>query len=100
MGEALQVARLDEAVRSMGSYRGADHAEVLRTYLGLLTLGKSDFEAAEGVRNDPFFRSSLGLERGLSAARLRQRMDTSAMDYARAVDPRPTRRFSSRWRFR
>ncbi|MCG5517471.1 IS1380 family transposase, partial [Ectothiorhodospira sp. 9100] len=54
--------------------------------LGLLTLGKSDFEAAEGVRKDPFFLSCMGLKRGLSAARLRQRMDASSMDYARALD--------------
>jgi hypothetical protein len=70
----------------LGPYRGASHAEVLTTYLGLLTLGKSDFEAAEGARSDPFFQAALGLERGISAARLRQRLDAFAMDYARALD--------------
>ncbi|MCG5525875.1 IS1380 family transposase [Ectothiorhodospira haloalkaliphila] len=86
IGEAIAASRLDQAVKSMGSYRGTDHGQVLSTYLGLLTLGKSDFEAAEGVRKDPFFLSCMGLKRGLSAARLRQRMDASAMDYARALD--------------
>lgn len=86
LGEAIRVAQLEAAVASLGPYRGASHAEVLTTYLGLLTLGKSDFEAAEGARSDPYFLAALGLERGISAARLRQRMDTFAMDYARALD--------------
>ena len=86
LGEAIRVAQLETAVASLGPYRGTGHAEVLTTYLGLLTLGKSDFEAAEGARSDPYFLAALGLERGISAARLRQRMDTFAMDYARALD--------------
>jgi len=87
MGEAIKLSRLSEVVKqTMETYQGADHADVLSLYLGLLTLGKSDFEAAEGARKDPFFLSSLGLERGLSAARLRQRMDAFALDYARVAD--------------
>lgn len=87
MGEAIKVSRLREEVKqSMGAYQGVDHADVLSLYLGLLSLGKSDFEAAEGARKDPFFLTSLGLERGLSAARLRQRMDAFALDYARVAD--------------
>jgi hypothetical protein len=80
LGEAIGVARLEAAVANLGPYRGASHAEVLTTYLGLLTLGKSDFEASEGVRQDSFFRAAMGLERGISAARLRQRLDAFAKD--------------------
>ena len=86
LGEAIRVAQLEAAAAELGPYRGASHAEVLTTYLGLLTMGKSDFEAAEGARSDPYFLAALGLERGISAARLRQRMDTFARDYARALD--------------
>ena len=68
LGEAIRVAQLETAVASLGTYRGTGHAEVLTTYLGLLTLGKSDFEAAEGARSDPYFLAALGLERGISAA--------------------------------
>ena len=79
LGESVGVARL-------GPHRVASHAELLTTYLGLLTLGKSDFEAAEGARSDPYFLAAPGLERGISAARLRQSMDAFAMGYARALD--------------
>ncbi|MCG5526423.1 hypothetical protein LRB11_16070 [Ectothiorhodospira haloalkaliphila] len=34
------------------------------------------------MRKDPFFLYCMGLKRGLPAARLRQRMDASAMDRA------------------
>jgi hypothetical protein len=32
------------------------HADVLRSYIGLLCLGKSDFEAISGFRQDRFFK--------------------------------------------
>ncbi|SEQ23286.1 Transposase DDE domain group 1 [Ectothiorhodospira magna] len=97
IGEAIAASRLDQAVKSMGSYRGTDHGQVLSTYLGLLTLGKSDFEAAEGVRKDPFFLSCMGLKRGLSAARLRQRMDASAMDIDFIIKWNPRQASAADW---
>ena len=49
------------------------HADIVKTYLGLLCSGKNDFEAATGVRNDPYFHAALGIEQVPSAERLRQR---------------------------
>jgi hypothetical protein len=67
---------------------------VLSTYLGPLTLGKSDFEAAAGARSDPFFMAAVGLEGGISAARLRQRLDAFAWTTHAPSTPR-TRPFWS-----
>ena len=67
--------------------RGETHKQEIRgSDLGLLCTGKSDFEAAEGARKDRFFHAALGIKQVPSAARLRQRMDERALEYARAID--------------
>jgi hypothetical protein len=57
---------------------GIPHSDIIKSYLGLLCLGKSDFEAVENVRSDRFFKESLGIGQVPSAARLRQRLDKHA----------------------
>jgi len=54
------------------------HADILKSYVGLLCLGKSDFEAITGLRKDDFFAESLGLDQVPSEGILRQRMDAHA----------------------
>jgi hypothetical protein len=60
-----------------------DHADVVRSYIGLLCLGKSDFEAITGFRQDRFFRESLGLKEVPSEPTLRQRLE----DHSEAFQP-------------
>lgn len=54
------------------------HSDLLRSYLGLLCLGKSDYEAVTAMRGDDYFKSSLGISNVPSAERLRQRLDEHA----------------------
>ena len=51
------------------------HADILSSYVALLCLGKSDFEAVNGFREDTYFTAALGLDQVPSEATLRQRMD-------------------------
>jgi hypothetical protein len=51
------------------------HGNVLASMIGLLCLGKPDFEAIEEFRGDEFFRCSLGLQDVPSEGTLRQRLD-------------------------
>jgi hypothetical protein len=51
------------------------HGDVVAATIGLLCLGKSDFNDIEAFRDDPFFRLSLGLRQIPSEATLRQRLD-------------------------
>ena len=51
------------------------HGDVLTAMIGLLCLGKPDFEAIEAFREDEFFRRSLGLKKVPSEGTLRQRLD-------------------------
>lgn len=57
---------------------GIAHSDVIKSYVGQMCLGKSDFEAVENVRTDRFFKESLGIDHVPSAARLRQRLDEHA----------------------
>ena len=51
------------------------HGDVVSSMVGLLCLGKPDFEPIEAFRNDEFFRCALGLKHVPSAPTLRQRLE-------------------------
>jgi hypothetical protein len=51
------------------------HGDVLTSMIGLLCLGKPDFEAIEAFREDGFFRQALDLTKIPSEGTLRQRLD-------------------------
>jgi hypothetical protein len=61
------------------------HADVIRTYIGLLSIGKSDFEAVSGAKADPWFKTALGIRKVPSAETLRQRLDRHAGEFAKVV---------------
>ena len=56
-------------------------ADILRSYIGLLCIGKSDYEAITSMREDEYFKHSLGITNVPSAERLRQRLDEEAENY-------------------
>jgi len=51
------------------------HSDVMKSYIGLLCQGKSDFDHIEPFRNDDVFQISLQLQRVPSSPTLRQRLD-------------------------
>lgn len=59
---------------------GVANSDILRSYLGLLVQGKSDFDAIENFRGDAFFKQALGIQLLPSSPTLRQRMDARADD--------------------
>jgi hypothetical protein len=61
------------------------HADVIRTYVGLLAIGKSDFEAVAGVKADPWFKTALDIGKVPSAETLRQRLDRHAEVFEKVV---------------
>ena len=60
---------------------GAANSDILKSYLALLCLGKSDFDAIEGFRSNAFFMRALGLGVVPSSPTLRQRLDTHAASW-------------------
>jgi len=75
-------ARANEALPCAGIAT----ADVVRTAVGLLTLGQSDFEAATSKREDAYFRQALGIATTVpSAETLRQRLDAAPASLRHAV---------------
>lgn len=62
------------------------HASLLSSSIALLCLGKSDFEAINGFREDEFFLTALGIDQVPSEGILRQRMDANAAGYQEIVE--------------
>ena len=60
---------------------GVANSEILKSYLALLCMGKSDFDAIESFRDNAFFRRALGLTVVPSSPTLRQRLDTYAASW-------------------
>jgi hypothetical protein len=64
---------------------GVASSDIVRSYLGLLVQGKSDFDAIENHRGDKFFKQALGIGLLPSSPTLRQRMDAHAVKLAEHV---------------
>ena len=71
------LGRLDAALPVKG---GVANSDIVRSYLGLLVQGKSDFDAIENFRGDAFYKQALGIALLPSSPTLRQRMDARACE--------------------
>jgi Transposase DDE domain group 1 len=80
---SLPTKAMDAFPRKVGGI-GLD--DILRSYVGLLTMGKSDFEAITDCRDDDHFSQSLGIARVPSAETLRQRLDDAAPNLRSIAD--------------
>lgn len=70
-----ELERLDVRLPKRGKIRLSD---VVKSYLGLLTLGKSDFEAIEAFRRDRFFQDALVIGHVPGRVWLRQPLERHA----------------------
>lgn len=75
-----QMTSLHKTSRDIAKRHGIANIDLIRTYLGLVCLGKSDFEAVEQARHDPYFKAAMGIKQSPSSARLRQRFDEDAVN--------------------
>jgi hypothetical protein len=68
--------RLDAVMLPEHPFPEIGHGEVATAMIGLICLGKPDFDAIEAFRDDPFFLQSLGLDSVPSSPTLSQRLDS------------------------
>jgi len=68
--------RLDAVALPEHPFPEISHGEVATAMIGLICLGKPDFDAIETFRGDPFFLQSLELASVPSSPTLRQRLDS------------------------
>ena len=87
IGQCLAAAGLDALDKVFPVPKGQiKTSDIVKSYLGLLALGKSDFEAIESFRQDRFFREAFGIKKVPSSAWLRQRMEQLAVDLREETD--------------
>ncbi len=65
LGAFFKALKVDIPLR-----HGTSHIDVIKSYIGILCLGKSDFEAIEGFRNDAYFKQALSIKQVLSSSGL------------------------------
>ena len=71
VGQCLnKLTSLPKTSRSIVKRHAIPNIDLIHTYLGLICLGKSDFEAVEQARHDPFFKAALGIKQSPSSSRL------------------------------
>lgn len=81
IGQCCEVARVDEVIDScLPVSQGMKSSDMVKAMIGLLSLGKSDFEAIEQFRADRFFKESLSLTKVPSSAWMRQWLNAHAED--------------------
>ena len=69
--------RLDEVVLKDHPSPEISHGDVAKAMIGLICVGKPDFDAVEPFRDDPLFATSLGLDVVPASPTLRQRLDSA-----------------------
>lgn len=81
IGQCCEAAQVDIVIDPrLPVSQGMKTSDMVKTMTGLLSLGKSDFEAVEPFRTDRFFKEALGLSKVPSSAWMRQRLDVKAED--------------------
>ena len=82
IGKYLKSIKINSLIDSAFPVRsGVANSDILKSYLGLLCLGKNDFDAIENFRTNAFFIRALGLKAVPSSPTLRQRLDTHASSW-------------------
>jgi len=69
--------RLDNVMLPDHPFPEISHGEIAIAMIGLVCMGKPDFDAIEPFRYDPFFTASLGTDAVPSSPTLRQRLDSA-----------------------
>jgi hypothetical protein len=90
VGRALEHTRLERDLATIPLRHGIAHADCVKSYVGLLSTAKSDFDAIENRRKDTFFKTALDIDRVPSAPSLRQRFDEQANAMIPIVDAAST----------
>jgi hypothetical protein len=76
IGQCLEVVNVEAIVDGQIPVSlGIKTSDLLKTMVGLLCIGKSDFEAVEPFREDRFFKTALDIRKVPGCVWLRQRLD-------------------------
>jgi hypothetical protein len=87
IGQCCEAAQVEALIDpKLPVSQGMKTSDMVKAMTGLLSLGKSDFEAIEPFRGDRFFKEALGLSKVPSSAWIRQRLDAKASELRKLTD--------------
>jgi len=87
IGQCCEAAQVDSVIDPrLPVSQGMKTSDLVKAMVGLLSLGKSDFEAIEPFRTDRFSKEALGLSKVPSSAWMRQRLDAQASELRALTD--------------
>jgi hypothetical protein len=87
LGQCFDAAQVDLVVdRRLPVSQGMRTSDLVKSTVGLLALGKCDFEAIEPFRQDRFFKEALGLAKVPGSVWMRQRLDAKAAEIRELTD--------------
>jgi len=73
IGQCCEAAQLEVVIDPrVPVSQGMRTSDIVKSLVGLLSLGKSDFEVIEPFRNDRFFKEALGLSKTPGSVWMRQ----------------------------
>ena len=79
LGQCFEAAQVEVVLDpKIPVSQGMKTSDIVKSAVGLLSLGKGDFEAIEPFREDRFFKEALGLKKVPGAVWMRQRLDAIA----------------------
>jgi hypothetical protein len=86
IGQCCQAAQVEAVIDpKLPVSQGMKTSDLVKAMVGLLALGKSDFEAIEPFRHDRFFKA-LGITKVPSSAWMRQRLDAKGAELRELTD--------------
>lgn len=87
IGQCCEAAQVEVVIDPrLPVSQGMRTSDVVKSMVGLLSLGKSDFEAIEPFRDDRFFKEALGLSKVPSSVWMRQRLDARGAELRELTD--------------
>jgi hypothetical protein len=87
IGQCCQAAQVEAVIDPrLPVSQGMRTSDVVKSMVGRLSLGKSDFEAIEPFRGDRFFRQALNLFKVPSSVWIRQRLDARGDELRELTD--------------
>ncbi len=77
----LKIGLRANSIKLKGGNPGISNSDILVSYLGLLAMGRTNFEDIELYRHDEIFRITLGLTAVPSEGTMRQRLDAAGGEF-------------------
>lgn len=79
IGNQLQNKAFEREIKKLSALKNSSglitDIDIIKSLIGLITLGKTEYDAIEEYRNDDYFKTALGLKRVASSPTLRQRIN-------------------------